>query len=117
VVGLAVSAVNDRHLTRHALERALTRRCPGAGLLHHSDRGSTYASEDYQDVLEAHGITCSMSRTGDCWDNAVMEAFFSTLKTELADAFASHGEAKRELFDYIEVFYNRVSYCPTSLCA
>jgi transposase InsO family protein len=95
----------------------LTRRCPGAGLLHHSDRGSTYASEDYQDVLEAHGITCSMSRTGDCWDNAVMEAFFSTLKTELADRFESCGAAKMKLFDYIEVFYNRVSYCPTSLCA
>jgi transposase InsO family protein len=107
VVGWAVSAVNDRHLTLHALERALTRRCPGAGLLHHSDRGSTYASEDYQDVLEAHGITCSMSRTGNCWDNAVMEAFFSTLKTELADRFESCGAAQMKLFDYIEVFYNQ----------
>jgi Integrase core domain len=78
-----------------------------AGLLHHSDRGSTYASEDDQDVLEAHGITCSMSRTGDCSDNAVMEAFFSTLKTELADRFESCGDAKMQLFDYIEVFYNQ----------
>jgi putative transposase len=106
VVGWAVSAVNDRHLTLAALTMALNRRCPETGLLHHSDRGATYASEDYQDRLTAHGITCSMSRTGDCYDNAVMEAFFSTLKTELADRFDSHGQAKRELFDYIEAFYN-----------
>lgn len=106
IVGWAISAVNDRHLTLAALTMALNRRCPQAGLLHHSDRGSTYASEDYQDYLVAHGITCSMSRTGDCYDNAVMEAFFSTLKTELADRFDSHGQAKRELFDYIEAFYN-----------
>jgi transposase InsO family protein len=106
VVGWAVSAVNDRHLTLAALTMALNRRCPEMGLLHHSDRGSTYASEDYQDRLAAHGITCSMSRTGDCYDNAVMEAFFSTLKTELADSFGSHGQAKRELFDYLEAFYN-----------
>jgi transposase InsO family protein len=106
VVGWATSAVNDRHLTLAALTMAVNRRCPETGLLHHSDRGSTYASEDYQGRLTAHGITCSMSRTGDCYDNAVMEAFFSTLKTELADAFASRGQAKRELFDYIEAFYN-----------
>jgi transposase InsO family protein len=106
VVGWATSAVNDRHLTLAALTMALNRRCPETGLLHHSDRGSTYASEDYQDRLTAHGITCSMSRTGDCYDNAVMEAFFSTVKTELADAFVSHGQAKRELFEYIEAFYN-----------
>jgi transposase InsO family protein len=106
VVGWAVSAVNDRHLTLAALTMALNRRCPDAGLLHHSDRGSTYASEDYQRRLDRHGITCSMSRTGDCYDNAVMEAFFSTLKTELADEFASHSQAKRELFEYIEGFYN-----------
>jgi Integrase core domain len=68
---------------------------------------TTYASEDYQRRLEAHGITCSMSRTGDCYDNAVMEAFFSTLKTELADRFDSCGEAKMQLFDYLEVFYNQ----------
>jgi putative transposase len=106
IVGWAISAVNDRHLTLAALSMALNRRCPEAGLLHHSDRGSTYASEAYQDHLEVHGITCSMSRTGDCYDNAVMEAFFSTLKTELVDRFDSHGQAKRELFDYIEAFYN-----------
>ena len=107
VVGWAVSAVNDRHLTLKALEMALKRRCPEIGLLHHSDQGSTYASEDYRDVLDARGIVCSMSRRGNCWDNAVMESFFSTVKSELADQFASHGEAKMELFDYIEVFYNQ----------
>jgi transposase InsO family protein len=106
VVGWAISAVNDRHLTLAALTMALNRRCLETGLLHHSDRGSTYASEDYQDRLRAHGITCSMSRTGDCYDNAVMEAFFSTLKTELAGAFPSHGQAKRALVEYIEAFYN-----------
>ena len=107
VVGWAVSAVNDRHVTIKALDMALKRRCPDAGLLHHSDQGCTYASEDYQAVLEANGITCSMSRRGNCYDNAVMESFFSTVKSELGEHFASHGEAKMELFDYIEVFYNQ----------
>ncbi len=107
IVGWAVSPVNDRHLTIKALEMALKRRAPAAGLLHHSDQGCTYASEDYQAILDARGITCSMSRRGDCYDNAVMESFFSTVKNELADWFASFGEAKMELFDYIEVFYNQ----------
>ncbi len=107
VVGWAVSAINDRHLAMRALEMALKRRCPDAGLLHHSDQGSPYASEAYQDVLGARGITCSMSRRGNCYDNAVMESFFSTVKSELADRFESCGEAKMELFDYIEVFYNQ----------
>jgi len=102
-----VSAVNDRHLTLKALGMALKRRCPTAGLLHHSDQGCTYASEDYQRMLDANGITCSMSRRGDCYDNAVMEAFFSSVKSETADRFASCGEAKMELFDYLEVFYNQ----------
>jgi transposase InsO family protein len=74
VVGWAVSAVNDRHLVIKALDMALRRRCPGAGLLHHSDQGSPYASEDYQHVLEAHGIACSMSRRGNCYDNVVVRA-------------------------------------------
>jgi transposase InsO family protein len=107
IVGWAVSAVNDRHLTIKALEMALKRRCPDAGLLHHSDQGCTYASEDYQAILETRDITCSMSRRGDCYDNAVMESFFSTVKSELADRFDTFGEAKMELFDYIEVFYNQ----------
>ena len=107
VVGWAVSAVNDRHLTLNALGMALRRRCPDPGLLHHSDRGSTYASEEYQRMLDTHGITCSMSRTGDCYDNAVMEAFFSTVKIELADRFESAEQAQTLLFDYLEVFYNQ----------
>ena len=107
VVGWAVSAVNDRHLTIAALDQALRRRCPDAGLLHHSDQGSTYASEDYQEVLREHGITCSMSRRGNCHDNAAMESWFSTLKFELGDTFESIRRAKDQLFDYIEVFYNQ----------
>ena len=107
VVGWAVNAVNDRHLTIKALEMALKRRCPEIGLLHHSDQGCTYASADYQALLDAHGIVCSMSRRGNCYDNAVMESFFSTVKSELADRFDTYGDAKMELFDYIEVFYNQ----------
>jgi putative transposase len=107
IVGWAISTVNDRHLTIKALEMAVKRRGPGAGLLHHSDQGCTYASEDYQTLLNARGITCSMNRRANCYDNAVMEAFFSSMKTELADRFESHSEAKTELFDYIEVFYNQ----------
>jgi putative transposase len=107
VVGWAVSAVNDRHLTIAALDQALRRRCPGAGLLHHSDRGSTYTSEDYQKVLRAHGITCSMSRRGNCYDNAAMESWFSTFKAELGETFESIRRGKDLAFDYIEVFYNQ----------
>jgi transposase InsO family protein len=107
IVGWALSAVNDRHLTIKALEMAIKRRGPEVGLLHHSDQGCTYASEDYQALLIAHGITCSMSRRGNCYDNAVMESFFSTLKSELGEHFESCGHAKMDLFDYIEVFYNQ----------
>ena len=107
VVGWSVSAVNDRHLTIKALDMALRRRCPGAGLLHHSDQGCTYASEDYQRELKKHGITCSMSRRGNCYDNAAMESWNSTLKSELGERFESYGSAKEQLFDYIEVFYNQ----------
>jgi putative transposase len=107
LVGWAISAVNDRRVTLKALAMALERRCPAAGLLHHSDRGCTYTAEDYQAVLTARGIVCSMSRRGDCYDNAVMESFFATVKAELADRFPSYGEAKMALFDYIEVFYNQ----------
>ena len=107
VVGWAISAVNDRHLTIKALDMAVKRRCPQVGLLHHSDQGSTYASEDYQAVLAAHRITCSMSRRGNCYDNSVMEAFFSTVKNEVGERFGSHADAKAGLFDYIEVFYNQ----------
>jgi transposase InsO family protein len=107
IVGWALSAVNDRHLTIKALEMALQRRRPMIGLLHHSDQGCTYASADYQAVLETRGMVCSMSRRGDCYDNAVMESFFSTVKSELGERFESHGLAKMAVFDYIEVFYNQ----------
>lgn len=107
VVGWALSAINDRHLTLKALDMALRRRCPSAGLLHHSDQGSTYASEDYQDALEARGVICSMSRRGNCYDNAAMESWNSTLKSELGERFESPADAKVKLFDYIEVFYNQ----------
>ena len=107
VVGWALSAVNDRHLTLKALDMAVRRRCPGTGLLHHSDRGSTYASEDYQAELVAHGIACSMSRSGNCLDNAAMESWNSTLKSEPGEDFDSLADAKEKLFDYIEVFYNQ----------
>jgi putative transposase len=106
-VGWAVSAVNDRHLAIRALEAAIRRRCPDAGLLHHSDQGSTYASEDYQRVLAEHGIECSMSRRGNCLDNAAMESWFSTVKAELGEVFESIARGKEQLFDYIEVFYNQ----------
>jgi transposase InsO family protein len=107
IVGWAVSAIIDRHLVLKALEMAVKRRCPEAGLLHHSDQGSQYASEDYQRALDARGITCSMSRRGDCYDNAAMESWFGTLKTELGESFYTHADGKRQLFDYIEVFYNQ----------
>jgi len=76
-------------------------------LVHHSDRGSQYVSGDFQQLLDDHGITCSMSRKGNCWDNAVAESFFGTLKSELDEPFATRAIAHAKLFDYIEVFYNR----------
>jgi putative transposase len=95
-------------LTLDALAMALARRRPPPGLLHHSDRGSQYASSDYQGVLKQHGIVCSMSRRGDCWDNAVAESFFATLKVELVHdvTWATRAVARAELFDYLELFYN-----------
>jgi transposase InsO family protein len=107
VVGWALSAVNDRHLVLKALDMAIRRRCPEAGLLHHSDQGSPYASEDYQRELTANGIMCSMSRRGECYDNAAMESWISTYKFELGEEFESYAEAKEKSFDYIEVFYNQ----------
>jgi transposase InsO family protein len=87
---------------------AVERRLPGEDLLAHSDRGSQYASAHYQALLAKHGIECSMSRRGDCWDNAPMESFFASLKKELIhDAdFATRAEARAAVFEYIEVFYN-----------
>jgi transposase InsO family protein len=82
---------------------------PAAGILHHSDRGSTYACEDYQQALAHYGFAVSMSRRGNCWDNAVTESFFATIKTEMIHGrrFITRSEAKTAIFEYIEVFYNR----------
>ena len=82
VVGWSTSANVDRHLATGALDKALRDRRPSRGLVHHSDRGSTYASGDYRRALDAHGLQCSMSRKGDCWDNAVAESFFASLKRD-----------------------------------
>jgi len=108
VVGHAMSKRIDRALVLEALRDAVGRRVPDAGLLHHSDRGSQYASGDYQDALAERGITCSMSRKGNCWDNAVAESFFATLKTECIypRRFATRAEAREAIFYFIEVFYN-----------
>jgi len=107
-VGWAMSARITDDLTLDALDMALARRCPRRGLLHHSDRGSQYASGDYQQVLAQHGIVGSMSRRGNCWDNAVAESFFATLKVELVHdaAWTTRAAARRELFEYLEPFYN-----------
>jgi transposase InsO family protein len=107
VVGWALSAANDRHLALAALDMAIRRRCPKAGLLAHSDRGSPYASEDYQKQLDAHGIVCSMSRSGNCLDNAAMESWNSSFKSEPGEEFESPADANEKVFDYIEVFYNQ----------
>ena len=108
VVGWATSPTNDRKLALRALAMAVAHRKPDAGLLHHTDQGSPYASEDYQDALLRAGITCSMSRRGNCYDNAVMESWFGIVKCELGESFDSQEAASRALFDYIEVFYNGV---------
>jgi putative transposase len=108
VVGWSMADHLESRLVVDALEMAVQRRLPGEGLLAHSDRGSQYASEHYQLLLGRHGIACSMSRKGDCWDNAPMESFFASLKKELVhDAdFATRAQARAAVFEYIEVFYN-----------
>ena len=108
VVGWAMSDHNDEALTLAALQVALDQRRPEPGLVHHSDRGTTYASGEYQDVLAKHGAVCSMSRKGNCWDNAVVESFFSTLDIECehGDMFSSRSAARREVTEYILGFYN-----------
>jgi putative transposase len=109
VVGWAMRADLERQLCLDALSMALKSRRPGPGLLHHTDRGSQYASHDYRAVLAANGMVCSMSNKGNCLDNAVAESFFKTLKAELVDHadFASRDEARRAIFEFIEVWYNR----------
>lgn len=113
VVGWSMADHLETSLVSEALRMALTQRehpmQGGAGLLHHSDRGVQYASDDYQHLLESHGLTASMSGKGDCWDNAMMESFWATLKTELIHQshYATREKARQAIFEYIEVFYNR----------
>jgi putative transposase len=109
VVGWSMADHVRAELVGDALGMALAARSPSPGLLHHSDRGVQYACEDYQRLLEAHGIACSMSRRGDCYDNAVVESFWATLKTELVhhERYATRGQARASIFEYVEVFYNR----------
>lgn len=109
VVGWALSERMTRGLALDALAMAVARRRPGRGLLHHTDRGSQYASDEYQVALQANGMVCSMSRKGNCWDNAVAESFFATLKKELVHdtLFFSRAIARAHVFEFIEVFYNR----------
>ena len=109
LVGWSMAAHMRTELVHDALAMALGRRGPSADLLHHSDRGSQYASEDYQHLLQIHQITVSMSGKGDCWDNACMESFWGTLKGELVShqQFATREEARASIFEYLEVFYNR----------
>jgi putative transposase len=109
VVGWAMSDTMPQELTVAALRMAISNRRPGPGLLHHSDRGSQYAAHAYRQVLDNNGMLCSMSRKGDCWDNAPMESFFGSMKTELGDdtVFDTRNEAKAAIFSFIEVFYNR----------
>jgi putative transposase len=108
VVGWAMAEHMESRLVVDALALAVQRRLPDEGLLAHSDRGSQYDSEHYQRLLARHGITCSMSRRADCWDNAPMESFFASLKKELVHGadFATRAEARAAIFEYIEVFYN-----------
>jgi putative transposase len=109
VIGWSMSESLSREIALDALDMALRSRKPPAGLLHHSDRGSQYASGDYQTALTERGIRCSMSRKGDCWDNAVAESFFASLKTELVNEadYVTRAEARSAIFEYLEVFYNR----------
>ena len=109
VVGWAMSEDLDASLALAALRMAIERRKPEAGLVHHTDRGVQYASESYRTALAATGLIASMSRKGNCWDNAPAESFFSTLKVELVGdrVFPSRAAARTEVFEYIEAFYNR----------
>lgn len=109
VIGWSMSNRMTSDLAVDALQMAIDRELPEQGLIAHSDRGSQYASAAYQHLLQENQITCSMSRRGNCWDNAPMESFFATLKKELVhhEDYQSRAEARRSIFEYIEVFYNR----------
>lgn len=109
IVGWAMADHLRADLCTEALRMALARRRPRPGLLHHSDRGVQYACDAYQALLSHHGLTCSMSRRGDCYDNAPMESFFGSFKTELVhhEHYATRQAARQSIFEYVEVFYNR----------
>ncbi len=109
VIGWAMGWRITRQLVIDALKMAFKNGCLESGLIHHSDRGVQYASNEFRALLKNYGIECSMSRKGDCWDNAVAESFFHTLKVELIQGkiYDTRQEAKTDIFDYIEVFYNR----------
>jgi transposase InsO family protein len=109
IVGWSMAEHMETDLVADALRMALAGRRPGPGLLHHSDRGVQYASDAYQQLLQSNGIEVSMSGKGDCWDNAVMESFWATLKTELVyqEHYATRDQARQSVFEYVEVFYNR----------
>ena len=108
VVGWSMSATMTAQLVTDALVMAIWRRGKPRALLHHSDRGSQYTSEQFQRLMVDHGVTCSMSRSGNCWDNAAMESFFSSLKTERTarKTYRTRDDARVDVFDYIERFYN-----------
>lgn len=108
VVGWSMADHMESRIVVDALQMAVAQRFPGEGLLTHSDRGSQYASDHYQRLLAKHGIECSMSGVGQCWDNAPMESFFATLKKELIhdEDYRTRAEAKASIFEYIETFYN-----------
>jgi len=108
VVGWSMSSTMTAQLVIDALMMALWRRGKPVSLMHHSDQGSQYTSEDFQRLLDDQGITCSMSKRGDCWDNAAMESFFSSLKIEriYRRKYVSREELRADVFDYIEMFYN-----------
>ncbi len=110
VIGWAMAATQDETLIEQAFRMALLGRQPSTGLLFHSDRGSQYTSDAYQAILTDVGATVSMSRTGNCYDNAVTESFFGTLKGECIDgtSFQTRGQARQAIFEYVECFYNRV---------
>jgi putative transposase len=109
VVGWSMSASCDEALAEKALNMAVSRRRPKAGLLHHSDRGCQYTSRAYRKRLEQIGAVVSMSRKGNCWDNAAMESFFGSLKEECVgnQVYSSHEQARQALFEYLEIYYNR----------
>lgn len=108
IVGWAMDQVMNQNLVINALSMALLRRHPSAELLHHSDRGSQYAAHGYQDLLATYGITVSMSGSGNCYDNAMMESFFATLKAEcVTSVYPSRTAARASIFEYLEVWYNR----------